>query len=259
MELENTAVEETVETETDPEVVDPDESAEEGSNYPEVAEPESEEVVQSHEDNARFQAMRHEIEDAQRRAEEAERELEEFKLQQRVREEVYAEYIDDDEDYESVVADSLGASAEEVRARIETRAELERLRAENEAYKAANEEAMRREEEARQNEALTNQLAEVQRIDPSIQNVMDFERKFSGLSHTPSDYLERGLSLTQTYWALKAELDAHKRTPPPEVGGIKNEEPEKPFYSREDVMAMTPSERAKHWKEIRAAQTSGKW
>jgi hypothetical protein len=88
---------------------------------------------------------------------------------------------------------------------------------------------------------------------------MDFEQKFEGLSQTPSDYLEKGLTLEQTYWALKAEQDAHKRTPPPEAGGVKNEPAEKPFYSKDDVLAMTPEERKAHWKEIRAAQTSGKW
>ena len=259
MELENTATEEVVEAETEQEVAEPAESTEEGSKDQELANPESEEKVeQSHEDNAKFQAMRHEIEEAQKKAEEAEKKLAEYESQQKARESVYNEYLED-EDLESALADVFGVSSEEVKARIEERAELERLRAENEQFKALKEEAEQRAEEARQNEALTNQLAEVQEFDPSIKNVMDFEEKFAGLSHTPTDYLEKGLTLAQTYWALKSEQDAHKRTPPAEIGGVKTEETEKPFYTKEDVMAMTPSERAKHWKEIRAAQTSGKW
>jgi len=261
MELENTATD-VVETETDPEVVEPDESPEEGSNYQEVAEPESEEEVteQSHEDNAKFQEYRHRAEDAERRAAEIQRELDDLRAAQRVRDEVYSEYLDDDEDdIDSIIADSLGVSSDEVRARIEERAEYERMKAENEQFKAEREAALQREQEARENEALTNQLAAVNKIDPSIKTVMDFENKFAGLSQTPSDYLESGLTLEQTYWALKAEQDAHKRTPPPEVGGVKNEQTEKPFYTKDDVLAMTPEERTKHWKEIRAAQTSGKW
>ena len=257
MELENTATEEVVEDVTDQEVAEPDSSQEDGSKDQEVAQPDSEEA-QSHEDNHKFQAMRHEIEEAQRKAEEAERKLAEYESMQQARESVYNEYLED-EDLESALADVFGTSSEEVKARIEERAELNRLRAENEQFKALKEEAEQRAEVARQNEALTNQLAEVQEFDPSIKNVLDFENKFAGLSHTPTEYLEKGLTLAQTYWALKAEQDAHKRTPPPEVGGVKSEEPEKPFYTKEDVMAMTPSERAKHWKEIRAAQTSGKW
>lgn len=260
MELENTATD-VVETETDQEVVEPDESPEEGSNYQEVAEPESEDEVteaQSHEDNAKFQEYRHRMEEAERRAEEMQRQLEEMQAQQSVKDEVYAEYLED-EDVDSIIADALGISSEELNARIEERAELERLRSENEKFKADREAALEREREARENEELTNQLAEVSKIDPSIKNVLDFEEKFSGLSHTPSDYLEKGLTLSETYWALKAELDAHKRTPPPEVGGVKSEPTEKPFYTRDDVMAMTPEERSKNWKAIRAAQQSGKW
>lgn len=261
MDLENAAVE-TVETETDQEVVEPDESPEEGSNYPEVAEPESEEEVteQSHEDNARFQEFRHRMEEAERRAEEAERRANELEAAQAVRDEVYSEYLDDeDEDIDSILADALGISSEELQARIEERAEIERLKAENEQFRAEREEAMQKAQEARENEELTNQLAAVNKIDPSIKNVLDFEEKFAGLSQTPSDYLERGLTLEQTYWALKAEQDAHKRTPPPEVGGVKTEQTEKPFFTKDDVMAMTPEERTKNWKAIRAAQTSGKW
>lgn len=261
MELENTATE-VVEAETDQEVAEPDESPEEGSNYEEVANPQSEEEMpeQSHEDNAKFQEFRHQLEDANREREELQRELDELKAAQKVRDEVYAEYLDDeDEDVDSILADALGISSEEVKARIEAKAEIERLRAENEQFKAEKEAALQAEREARENEALTNQLAEVQKFDPSIKNVLDFENKFQGLSHTPTDYLEKGLSLSEAYWALKAEQDAHKRTPPPEIGGVKNEQTEKPYFTREDVMAMTPEERKKNWKAIRDAQTSGKW
>lgn len=257
MELENTAVE-TVEAETDLEVAEPDESPEDGRNYQEVAEPESEEEVteQSHEDNARFQEYRHRMEEAEARAEEIQRELDELKASQSVRDEVYSEYLDD-EDVDSVIADALGLTSEQLQAEIERRAYVQRLEAENEQFKAEREEALQREQEARENEALTNQLAEVNKIDPSIKTVLDFEEKFAGLSQTPTDYLEKGLTLAQTYWALKSELDAHKRTPPPEVGGVKSEGEEKPYYTKDDVMAMTPDERTKHWKEIRESQR--KW
>ena len=261
MELENTATD-VVETETDPEVVEPDESPEEGSNYEEVAEPQSEEEVtgQSHEDNAKFQEYRHRMEEAERRAEEAERRANELEAAQKVRDEVYQEYMDDeDDDLDSIIAESLGISSEEVKARIEERAEYERMKAENEQFKAEKEAALQREQEARDRETLANQLAEVNKIDPSIKNVLDFEEKFAGLSHTPEDYLMKGLTLSEAYWALTAEMDAHKRTPPPEVGGVKNEQTEKPFYTKDDVMAMTPEERTKHWKAIREAQMSGKW
>lgn len=261
MELENTATE-VVETETDQEVVEPDESPEEGSNYQEVAEPESEEEVaeQSHEDNAKFQEYRHRMEEAERRAEEAERRANELEMAQKVRDEVYQEYMDDeDDDLDSIIAESLGISSEEVNARIEEKAELETLKAKVAQYEEQNRILQQKEQEARENEALTNQLAEVTKIDPSIKNVMDFEEAFTGLSHTPEDYLKKGFTLTEAYWALTAEKQAYKRTPPPEVGGVKNEQTEKPFYTKDDVLAMTPEERAKHWKEIRAAQTSGKW
>lgn len=259
MELENAAVD-AVETETDQEVVEPDESPEEGSNYQEVANPESEDEVteQSHEDNAKFQEYRHRMEEAERKATEIQRELDEIKASQAVREEIYSEYLDD-EDLNSVVADALGVPSDVLQARIELRVENERLKAENEQFRAEKEAAEQREQEARENEALTNQLAEVNKIDPSIKTVLDFENEFQGLAHTPSDYLSKGMTLTEAYWALKSEKDAHKRTPPPEVGGVKNETTEKPFYSKDDVLAMTPEERAKNWKAIRAAQTSGKW
>lgn len=260
MELENTATE-VVETETDQEVVEPDESPEEGSNYPEVAEPESEEVTeQSHEDNARFQEYRHKLENAEKERDEIRRELEELKASQKVRDEVYAEYLEDEtDDIDSVFADALGVSSEEVKARIEAKAEIERLRAENEQFKAEKEEALKREQEARESEELANQLANLQKIDPSIKTVYDFEQKFAGLSQAPVDYLEKGLTLEQTYWALKSEQDAHKRTPPPEAGGIKNETTEKPYVTREEALAMTPEERAKNWKLIRESQISGRW
>lgn len=264
MELENTAVE-TVEAETDLEVAEPDESPEDGRNYQEVAEPESEEEVaeQSHEDNAKFQEFRHQREEAEARAKEAEakaeelqRELDEIKAQQSVKEEVYSQYLDD-ESIDSIIADALGLTDEQYNAELEHREYVKNLEAKVAQYEAKAEEALQREQVARENEALTNQLAEVNKLDPSITNVLDFEEKFAGLSHTPSDYLEKGLTLTETYWALKAELDAHKRTPPPEAGGVKNEPTEKPFYTKDDVLAMTPEERTKHWKEIRESQQ--KW
>lgn len=259
MELENTAVE-TVEAETEQEVADPAESPEDGSNYQEVAEPESEEEVtaQSHEDNAKFQEYRHRMEEAEAKAEELQRRIEEMEASEKVRNEVYSEYLED-EDVDSAIADALGMSSEQLKAEIERRVYVENLEAELERFKAEKEEAERRAQEARENEALTNQLSAVNKIDPSIKNVLDFEEKFAGLSHTPTDYLEKGLTLEETYWALKAEQDAHKRTPPPEVGGVKNEPSEKPFYTKDDVLAMTPEERTKHWKEIRASQMSGKW
>lgn len=259
MELENTAVE-TVEAETEQEVADPAESPEDGRNYQEVAEPESEEevTVQSHEDNAKFQEFRHRMEEAEAKAEELQRRIEEMEASEKVRDEVYSEYLED-EDVDSAIADALGISSEQLKAEIERRAYVEKLESEVERFRAEKEEAERRAQEARENEALTNQLSAVNKIDPSIKNVLDFEEKFAGLSHTPTDYLEKGLTLEETYWALKAEQDAHKRTPPPEVGGVKNEPSEKPFYTKDDVLAMTPEERTKHWKEIRASQMSGKW
>lgn len=257
MDLENTAVDEAVEVETDQEVAEPDESSEEGSNYQEVANPESEEV-QSHEENAKFQAMRHEIEDAQRKAEEAERKLAEYEAAQKAREEAYAELVaDEDEDYEAIIADAFGVSEEEVRARIEQKAHINELEAKVAQYEAEAAEAQKRAEEARASEELANQLAELQKIDPSIKTVADFEKAFEGLTFAPIDYLDKGLSLEQTYWALKAEKDAHKRTPPPEVGGIKSDAPETDFISKEDAMAMTPAERTKNWKLIRKSQE--KW
>ena len=214
----------------------------------------------SHEDNAKFQEYRHKLEDAEREREELRRELEELKSAQSVRDEVYSEYLNDDtDDVDDIIADALGITNEELKAKIEAKAELERLKAENERFKAEKEEAERREQEARENEALTNQLAEVSKIDPSIKTIQDFEDKFSGLEYAPIDYLEKGLTLKQAYWSLMAELNAHKRTPPPEAGGVKSETNEKPYFTREDVMAMTPEERTKNWKAIRAAQMSGKW
>ena len=84
---------------------------------------------------------------------------------------------DEDDDLDSIIAESLGISSEEVKARIEERAEYERMKAENEQFRAEKEAALQREQEAREHEALTNQLAAVNRIDPSITNVLDFEKK----------------------------------------------------------------------------------
>ena len=258
MEFEESAInEEMVEAETDPEVAEPGEDSEEGSNYQEVANPESEEA-QSHEDNARFQAMRHEIEDAQRKAEEAERKLAEYEAAQRAREEAYAELVqDEDEDYESIIADAFGVSEEEVRARIEQKAHINELEAKVAQYEAQAEEAQRVAQEAENKAELEKQLADLQKIDPAIKTVADFEKAFEGLSFAPIDYLEKGLTLEQTYWALVGERDKRKRTPPPEVGGIKSDAPETDFISKEDAMAMTPAERTKNWKLIRKSQE--KW
>lgn len=257
MDLENAAVEEAVEVETDQEVAEPDESSEEGSNYQEVANPESEEV-QSHEENAKFQAMRHEIEDAQKKAEEAERKLAEYEAAQKAKEEAYAELVEDeDEDLESILADALGVSEEEVRARVEQKKHINDLEAKVAFYEAKAEEDAQKLQEAENKAELERQLADIQKIDPSIKSVADFEKAFEGLSFAPLDYLDKGLTLEQTYWALVGERDKRKRTPPPEVGGIKSDAPETDFISKEDAMAMTPAERTKNWKLIRKSQE--KW
>ena len=99
------------------------------------------------------------MEEAESRAEELQRKLDEMEANEKVRSEVYAEYVDDDdEDYESIVADALGVSSEDIKARIEEKAELQRLRIENERFQAEKEEALKREREARESEALAFSL-----------------------------------------------------------------------------------------------------
>ena len=197
------------------------ETADEGAEEPEVAEPD----VKSDADSA-FAELR-------RRAEAYEKE-------NKALQEALGLYFDGETPDELVVkahAYESGRSEEEIRAELESRNEFERLSAENELLRQQNEnyQASRMAEE---------DLREIQSIDPDVKSLDDLGPNFY-------KYIERGLRGKEAYAAYKALTEMTKVIPPKAPGKVNEAPDEKDYFSPEEVDAMSEAEVDKNYDAIR--------
>lgn len=89
-------------------------------------------------------------------------------------------------------------------------------------------------------------LAELQKIDPSIKSLED-------LGDDYSSYISAGLDAEQAYWAIKAKEEANRATPPKPAGAVKTSVPEKDYYTESEIDAMSSEELTKNWKKVMAS------
>ena len=230
MEFENTSVE-------TQEVAEPVESVE----TQEVAEP----VQTSEETTQGGKTAMDSAFAAQRRAlQEAERRIAEMEAQSRAREEAFRKLTGDNDGYINAIAENLGADPDEVRATFD---------AENEVAKKDLElEALRKEvESVRADKEMQADLLAIQKIDPNI-------KSFEELGESFINYKQAGLTAEDAYYAIKAKEINTRAVPATPIGKVNNAPPEKDFFTREEVAAMSEDEQRQHYDKIINSASSWK-
>lgn len=232
MDFENTSVETT-------EVAEPSSSVE----TQEVAEP-----VQTSEEtatggktsqDAAFAEMRRarqaaEKELAQARAELAKRDAAETAKRNAFRNIAGSETADVD-----ALAEALGVDTDDVLASIQAeQANVEK----DSLIEDLNEKVRMLSAEKQVNES----IKELQALDSSITDINDLGEEFV-------DFVSKGLTVEQAYYAVKGKQIATTATPPKPVGKVNNQPPEKDFFTEAEVDAMTEEQQRANAKKILAS------
>lgn len=203
-----------------------------------VAESDSEGEGKTSQDSA-FAEMRRAREEAEREAREAREELEAFRAEQEARQRALDRLSGGRENAElEALADALGIEVEDVIATLEAEREQASMQAENERLKQqlADVETERR---------LDSALTELKSIDPNLSE----EDTMKIL-----EYADKGLSVEDGYYAVKAREINTRATPPPEIGKIGETKPiEKEYFTEAEIDAMTSEQLTKNWKKIMAS------
>lgn len=217
------------------EVAEPVEETNEdlGAEETEIADQSSEEVSTNNKTDAdsAFAKLR-------REKEEIAKELAEYKAEQEARNEAFAKISGGDENavYQAL-ADSYGLELEEVKATIneEHQNRLKDIR----IGELENEVA-----QVRAEKQMAQELAELQKIDPTIKSLNDLGEQLPA-------YIKAGLTARQAYFAIKSEESMTKPQAPKAIGKLNTNEPaEKEYFTEAEVDAMTPSEQEANWKKI---------
>lgn len=231
MDIENLGVNE-------PEVAEPVTG---GVNEPEVAEPVEPEgkVPDGNSASEAWARIRRESAENARRAEEAERALAEMQAREEARSNVVTRLTGRENGDIEVLAESMDLDPGDLASLISAEQdntskdnEIQRLRGELASAKAENQ--------------MQTDLAEIQKIDPSITSCEQ-------LGESYVSYIKAGLSATDAYFAVKSKEAATTPFAPKEIGKVNSEPPEKDFFTKEEVDAMTSEQRYKNADKILAS------
>ena len=208
----------------------------------EVAEPVAEETVTSGrtEVDAAFAEQRRARQEAERRAAEAERRIAEMEAASRARSEAIMRLTGDENAEVNALAESMGLDPSDVMAT---------LNASQESAKKDLEIQMLREQldSVRVDNEIQKDLAELQKIDPSIKSLND-------LGETFPEFIKAGLTAEQAYYAIKGKEIANRVVPAKEIGKLQDSKPpEKDFFTEAEVAAMTPQEKYDNAEKIMAS------
>ena len=212
-----------------------------GVEEQETAEPVSEEPVEDKktEEDAAWARMRREAEQARADAEAAKRELEQLKAANEAKQSTYSRLTGSDNGEIAAIAEATGMSEDEVIAEMEAAQES----AQKDLRIAELEERITSIEAER---LMQEDLQTLRKIDPTIKSLED-------LGDGYIEYVAGGLSPEKAYWALKAEEQAKKATPPVEVGKVATGTAEKDYFTDAEIDAMSPEQQRKNWKKIMAS------
>ena len=211
-----------------------------GVEEQETAEPVSEETVETKtEEDAAWARMRREAESARAEAEAAQRELAELKAMQEARAKAESRLTGQEDARIAALAEATGMSEDEIIAEIEAAEESARkdLRIQELEERITTIEAEK---------LMQADLAELRKIDPTIKSLED-------LGDGYIEYIAGGLSPEKAYWAIKAEEQAKKATPPVEVGKVATGTAEKDDFTDAEIDAMSSEQLTKNWKKIMAS------
>ncbi len=89
-------------------------------------------------------------------------------------------------------------------------------------------------------------LEEIRKVDPSLKSLDDLGEGYI-------EYVKAGLPPVRAYWAVKAERDANRVTPPKEIGRVETGTAEKDYYTDAEIDAMSSEELTKNWKKVMAS------
>ena len=216
-----------------------------GVNEPGVAEPGVVEGGEPHKNTPHeaWAEMRKAREEATKRAEEAERKLAEMQAAQSARDAALKRITGNENAEINALAENLGLDPEDIMATLNAEEEsvkkdleIKRLQAEIDTINATA--------------AMQRDLAKVQEIDPGVKDLGDLGEPFV-------NYIKAGLSAEDAYYAVKAKEINNRMVPPPVIGKVDNQPPEKEFFTREEVEAMSEEEQRRNYEKI--IKSTAKW
>lgn len=216
-----------------------------GVNEPGVAEPDVVEGGEPHKNTPHeaWAEMRKAREEANKRADEAERKLAEMQAAQTAREEALKRITGNENAEINALAENMGLDPEDILATLN--AEQESVRKDLE-IKRLKEQI----DTINADAAMKEDLAKVQKIDPNVKDLGDLGEPFV-------NYIKAGLSAEDAYYAVKAKEINNRMVPPPEIGKVDNQPPEKDFFTREEVAAMSEEEQRRNYEKI--INSTAKW
>lgn len=216
-----------------PEVAEP--VVEEGAEEQESADPVIEDTEPSgkNEQDAAFASMRRELEDLRRRNAELESSNSQYDETLGLWFEGENKLAQARAHYENKSVEQVIADMENARKAQETQTQLETLKAEN--------------EQLRYNQLKASDLAELK--SHGVTDIKDVEE----LGEAFFKYRANGLSAKEAYDFIKMK----EGTPPKSMGSIKSSPPEKEYFTRDEVNAMSREERFKNIDKIRKSMV--KW
>ena len=207
------------------------EPAETGVEEQEVAEPvEVEEIAGSEPESGKndqdtaFAEMRRAKEEAEAKAKETERELEQLKTYRGL----LGRVSDSEVPEIDIVAQALGISPEELESQLEEEMQLSEIEKQNEQL-SEELEAIKLEK------AMQSDLVEIQKIDPTVKDLNDLGEYYFKC-------IQAGMSGVDAYHATKFKESQTKTTPAPEIGKVNQSETKKDFYTKAEVESMSAAE-----------------
>lgn len=214
--------------------------SETGAEVQEVAEPESEGTGKTDADSA-FAAMRRENEALKKQLEEQNSAYADLQAEHEARSSMFE---DADLDEIELIAEATGASVEDVEARIEAQREL--------SEKDRRIEHLEKEKQELMGEFAKQQyLREVQAIDPTVKSLEELGDTFMECMQAKKADGSYAMSVETAYKVAKADEIMNKVTPPREIGKVKDEPPEKAYFTEAEVDAMTPEEQRANADKIK--------
>ena len=175
-----------------------------------------------------------------RRAEEAERKVNELEARNAEYDETLGLFFDGDNKIAQARAYHDEVPVEQVVANMQAAREREEMQSQNESLKAEN-------DLLRYNQMKAQDLAELKEHD--ITDIADVEE----LGEDFFRYRANGLSASEAYDFIQMR----KPKPPKSMGKVEPSPTEKDFFTRDEVMAMSSAERFKHIDKITASMK--KW
>ena len=211
-----------------------------GEEEQEVAEPVNEEGGEEQEVAEPVNKSDSAFAELRRRAEEAERRVNELEARNAEYDETLGLFFDGDNKIAQARAYHDEVPVEQVVANMQAAREREEMQSQNESLKAEN-------DLLRYNQMKAQDLAELK--EHGITDIADVEE----LGEDFFRYRANGLSASEAYDFIQMR----KPKPPKSMGKVEPSPTEKEFFTRDEVMAMSSAERFKHIDKITASMK--KW